>query len=786
MNKEGIMESPFWPEPVEVLSKINYPEGFVTIEAIGLHTDLHYTTTIPFAEWKTLQSPKKRSFNFRGSAQEFKLALEAERLRLAYSADPLLAANNAKVHLLPHQMEAVYGAMLPQPKIRHLMAHDAGAGKTVMCGLLYKELLSRTPELRTLILTPAALTVQWQRELKEKFLVRFNIVERNELKANSQIWTESSSVITSVTFARQSDVQASLSSVKWDLVIVDEAHHLAGYGNRETLAYRLGQTLSRQSHHLVLATATPHKGDPVNFLKLLQLLDQGIDDPSVVGEKGPGQRGTPLMLRRLKEEMVDFNGQPLFKPRVVETRWHIIAENPPEMELYTTLTNYVNKIYRAAERLGGRIKVNTEFAMVMLQRRMGSSFAALEESLKRRQINLLQANETSFTEVDFDTLNELPEAERWDQEQRSELATPARTKQEREKEASEIGFLLEKLDAIRDSGVETKVLALKRILDDSNITPRNGEKLLVFTEFKDTLDFLRKLFEGWGFTVTQIDGSMSHDRRRKAEKEFSQSIQIMLATEAAGEGINLQFCAYMVNYDLPWIPSRLEQRMGRIHRYGQKRVVHIYNLTAGDTREGTVLLGLLNRLDEMRQHLGDQVFDVVSTLVSEIDLERLLARVATSPSTEASQDQALHELIQATMAGEERYRQWEEHPFAISPDEFRQMQEASRQSRLTPEYAQHFFVDVLTELKEEPKTSVNVLESPGDADVFQVELLRTNVARELELPHSKLLNFSFRPDRTKENGEVQFVALGTELFDRMLQLAQTRWGKRLSQGAIFM
>jgi len=641
MNREGIIEGPFWPEPIEVVSKTNFPEGFVTIEAIGLHTALHYSTTIPLNDWKTLQSPKKRSFNFRGSAQEFRLALEAERLCLAYSADPLLAANNSKVHLLPHQMEAVYGAMLPQPRIRHLMAHDAGAGKTIMCGLLYKELLSRTPNLRTLIVTPAALTVQWQRELREKFLVNFDIVDRNELKTNAQIWSESSSLITSVTFARQNDVQASLSNIRWDLVIVDEAHHLAGYENRETLAYRLGQILSRQSHHLILATATPHKGDSVNFLRLLQLLDEGIDDPTVVSEKSPGQRGTPLMLRRLKEEMVDFDGQPLFKPRVVETRWHIIADNPPEMALYTALTNYVNKTYRAAERLGGRIKVNTEFAMVMLQRRMGSSFAALEESLKRRQNSLLLTNETSFAEIDLDILDELPESERWEQEQRSELTTPARTKHEREKEASEIALLLEKQDAIRDSGVETKVLALKRILDDSNITPENGEKLLVFTEFKDTLDFLRKLFKDWGFTVTQIDGSMSHDRRRKAERDFSQDIQIMLATEAAGEGINLQFCAYMVNYDLPWIPSRLEQRMGRIHRYGQKRTARIYNLTAGDTREGQVLLGLLKRLDDMRQYLGDQVFDVVSTLVSDIDVEKLLARVATSPSTEASQDQVV-------------------------------------------------------------------------------------------------------------------------------------------------
>jgi superfamily II DNA or RNA helicase len=785
MSPQLTIKDRYWPEPISVISQSATPQGFVTVEAVGLKTQKHYTTTLPSLLWQTIQI-EKPEYTFDAPGQPFRLALEAERLRLAYSADPLLAANNSKVDLLPHQIEAVYSYMLPQPRIRHLMAHDAGAGKTIMGGLLYKELAGRDPELRTLIVTPAALTVQWQREMRGKFLVEFEVVDREQLREDEQIWAESSRLITSLPFARQADVIATLANVPWDLVIVDEAHHMAGYERRETQAYRLGRVLSTNAKHLVLATATPHKGDPVNFLKLLQLLDGGIHDPNIVNQKAAEQRGSPLMLRRLKEEMVDFEGNRLFKERDVQTRWHVIAHNPPEMDLYSALTEYVSKTYRAAERIGGTVKVNTEFAMVMLQRRMASSFAALKKSLSYRRDGLPQIDESSAPPIEWAELEELPEAMRWVQERQRELATPAQTAQELEKEIAQIDDLLAKLDAVLESGTETKIEALRKILDEIGISPGNGEKLLVFTEFKDTLDYLRTLFEGWGYTVTQIDGSMDHDLRRQAETDFRDRCQVMVATEAAGEGINLQFCAHMVNYDLPWVPTRLEQRMGRIHRYGQERTARIYNLVAADTREGHVLIGLMERLDEMRQHLGDQVFDVVSALVSDVSVEKLLTAVATAPTTEASQDSALRELIQAIKAGEARYKQWQEHPFAISTTQFQRMQQASRQSRLTPEYAQHFFVDVLAELNETPISLEDINQPAGDAPLFSVALRRSNIAQELGLPARRRQLFSFRQNAAEQQEGAQFLALGKDLFDRMLQLTQKRWGDTLRRGAKFI
>ncbi len=622
----------FWPEPVAILAvRCEEQSPVVTVEAVGLRSRVHYTTSLPAADWQALQ-PEEAAYTFDAPAQPFRLALEAERLRLAYTADPLLAANNARVDLLPHQMEAVYGVMLPQPRIRHLLAHDAGAGKTIMGGLLYKELAGRQPDLRTLIVAPAALTRQWQRELRDKFLVEFEIADRDSLRGDLQFWNTAPRLITSTPFARQPDVRATLANVPWDLVIVDEAHHMAGYEDRQTQAYALGRLLAGNTRHLVLATATPHKGDQANFLKLLQLLDGDIHDPAIVNQRLPGQRGNPIMLRRLKEEMVDFDGQRLFKERVVVTRLHAIEDNPPELALYTALTHYISDVYQAAERIGGTTRVNTQFAMVILQRRMASSLAALEQSLSRRRDNLLLAAAETAGEVRWLDAEEAAERQRWQQEAAAELALPARTRAEREREAAEIDKLLALLDAVRQTGRETKVEKLREVMSEAGVKPLSltlsqgerevtpddgekalsltlsrgerepvpGEKLLVFTEAMDTLRFLRRLFEGWGYSVTQIDGSMDMPARLRAEADFHDRCQIMVATEAAGEGINLQFCARMINYDLPWVPTRLEQRMGRIHRYGQTRVARICNLAAADTREGIVLSRMMDRLEEMR------------------------------------------------------------------------------------------------------------------------------------------------------------------------------------------
>ncbi len=778
-------KGPYWPEPVRVFAKDAATLEATCVVGCGEATHKHYELILPSDAWAQMQVTEWQP-NFSAKASDYRLAMEGERLRLAHSYDPLLATNNSAVDLLPHQLEAVYDAMLPQPVIRHMVAHDAGAGKTIICGLLHKELRMRQPNLRTLIVAPAALVAQWQREMADKFFERFEVIDRDALRRDPEVWTKTQQAITSVSFASQYEIAATLAAVPWDLVVVDEAHHLAAYHTHQTQAYALGSILSRRAKHLVLATATPHKGDETNFLKLVQLLDDGVTDPSVVRPGNGDEPGTPLMLRRLKEEMVDFDRQPLFLPRKVETRWHRLADDSPlEWSLYSALTDYVDKTYRAAEKVGGQTRVNVQFAMTILQRRMASSLAALESSLRRRR-DALASTTGSTSEKSMDGLEDAPESERWEEEFRAETASPARTALAREREAAEIDALLKTIAEVQEQGPEMKVRKLQEVMAHAGVEPGNGERLLIFTEFLDTLMFLRRLFEEWGYTVTQIDGSMPQRERLKAEKDFSERCQVMVATEAAGEGINLQFCARMVNFDLPWVPTRLEQRMGRIHRYGQQREARIYNLGAGDTREGHVLRGLLERLDTMRKHLGDQVFDVISVLVADVDMEALMAQVVISPPEEGSQLEALEKLVQATVQGEKRYQQAEASRSPLNPRAYDDIQQASRLHRLTPEYAQHFVVDVLRTLGEDPDSRPSAGHDPGDSPLFQVTAHGVAAAECLGVRQGATALLTFDRDTARTTPGAQLLALGSPALDRFLSLAQDRWSDDLPQGAVFL
>ena len=778
-----------WPETIRVTVESVAAGGAALVVGAGESTGRHHELILPEEAWTQTEGALWQP-GFGAHAAEYRLAMEGVRLRLAFSCDPLLATNNAAIDLLPHQMEAVYSFMLPQPVVRHLMAHDAGAGKTVMCGLLYKELRMRQPDLRTLIVAPAALVAQWQREMQEKFFERFEVIDRNALRREPEVWTRTQQAITSVSFASQVEIRATLAAVPWDLVFVDEAHHMAAYDTHETQAYALGSILSRRAKHLVLATATPHKGDAVNFTKLLQLLDSGISEPTVIRPADGAQPGTPLMLRRLKEEMLGFDGQPLFLPREVETRWYLLRDSELEWKLYRALTEYVSQTYRAAEKVGGQTRVNVQFAMTILQRRMASSLAALERSLQRRRSALMEGTDSGGPGQSHD-LTDAPEEQRWEVEARVETATPARTRRERRREVQQIDALLEDVAAVLQQSPETKLLKLQEVMAEAGVEPGNDERLLVFTEFLDTLRFLRERFEAWGYTVTQIDGSMPQPERLRAERDFRDRSQVMVATEAAGEGINLQFCARMVNYDLPWVPTRLEQRMGRIHRYGQQRVARIYNLGAGDTREGYVLKGLMERLDTMRMDMGDRVFDVISELVADTDMEALLSRVAVLPTEEGGQYQVLEKLVHATEQGAERYRQTESQRQPLNPRVYDDLREASRFFRLTPEYAQHFIVDVLRTLGEEPEAWPDGSEEPdgsaepGDAQVFQVTAQRRVTAECLGVRQGETVRLTFDRSAANDTPRPRLLALGSPVLDRFLALAQENWGPALQAGAVF-
>lgn len=647
-----IVRGPVLPEPIEVL--VVTPLGdVIKLIGAGQKTGQVHQRVLHAQQIKLLEATPERG-PFNGDPTRFRLGIEAARLALAYEYDPYFSLSIARVDPLPHQLEAVYDYFMRLPRIRFLLADDPGAGKTIMAGLLLKELKVRGLVKRTLIVAPASLCFQWQREMKDKFREQFEVVRSDVLRANygQNPWQEKHQVVTSVSWvSRIEDAKESLLRSTWDLVIVDEAHKMAAYSSdKKTLAYKLGESLSKMTDHYLLMTATPHKGDPENFCLFLELLDRDIYGSVKSLEEAMRRNHAPFYLRRTKEALVTFpdpqtgDVKKLFTNREVRTAsFELDGE---EYDFYDALTRYVeDQSIKASEEDTARGRALT-FTMAMLQRRMASSVYAVRRSLERmreKREKILRDPEAYRQEMidrllpdDFD---DLPEDERVQIEDELEGVVGSVDPVALREDIAKLGRLIDQARALEQREVESKLVKLRRVLSDHDVFNNPKMKLLVFTEHKDTLDYLagdgkdgRPLgkLRAWGLKTTQIHGGMKiGDRdtsgtRIYAEREFREDAQVLVATEAAGEGINLQFCWFMVNYDIPWNPVRLEQRMGRIHRYGQEHDCLIFNFVAINTREGRVLAKLLERLLEIRRELGtDQVFDVVGEVFPSNLLERL-------------------------------------------------------------------------------------------------------------------------------------------------------------------
>jgi len=605
---------------------------------------------------------------FDGDAAKFRLGIEALRLALAYEYDPYFSLSIARVDPLPHQLEAVYDYFLRLPHIRFLLADDPGAGKTIMAGLLIKELKIRGLIKRTLIVTPANLCFQWQRELKDKFRENFEIIRSDVLRANygTNPWQDRNQLITSVSWvSRIEDAFESLKRSYWDLVIVDEAHKMSAYSEeRKTLAYQLGEALSERTDHFLLMTATPHKGDPENFCLFLRLLDKDVYGDITSLEKAMQERSAPFYLRRVKEAMVTFpnpdtgEAKSLFTRRNVKTVPFQIADK--ELDFYDALTRYVeDQSIKAAADSSPRGRA-LSFTMAMLQRRFASSVYAVRRSLERmkaKREKILENPEAYRQEQmnkklpeDFDDLPDEMQAEILAE---LEDVVASVDPQALREEIIELSKLVDQARLLEAGEVETKLQKLKAVLTEYGIFKDEKMKLLIFTEHKDTLDFLAgdgrdsrplgKLRE-WGLNITQIHGGMKiGDRdtpgtRIYAEREFKESCQVLTATEAAGEGINLQFCWFMINYDIPWNPVRLEQRMGRIHRYGQEKDCLILNFVSTNTREGRVMEKLFDRIEQIEadldpKHTG-KVFNVLGDVFPANQLEKMIRELYARNLTE--------------------------------------------------------------------------------------------------------------------------------------------------------
>ncbi len=607
-----------------------------------------------------------RPWSFDGDGHLFRLVSEAHRIRLAYLFDPVLAVHTSLIEPLPHQITAVYEAMLPRQPLRFLLADDPGAGKTIMAGLLIKELMVRGDLHRCLVVCPGSLAEQWQDELYRRFQLSFEILTNDKLEASrtGNWFLETNLVIARLDkLSRNEDLQEKLRAPDccWDLVVCDEAHKFSAtfFGGevKYTKRYHLGRLLSGLTRHFLLLTATPHSGKEEDFQLFMALLD---------GDRFEGRfrdgvhqvEVSDLMRRMQKEDLVKFDGTPLFPERVAYTVPYKLSDI--EALLYKEVTNYVREEFNRAEALENDKRAGTVgFALTILQRRLASSPEAIYQSLRRRrerlekrlrelellkrgaEVEALAAITQILDREDLEDLEDAPDREvETVEEEVLDQATAARTIEELKAEISTLARLERLAQAVRRSGEDRKWQELAGLLgeifgtkssgktgrviytpDDKLPPPRPSphQKLVIFTEHRDTLTYLENKIStllGRPGSVVVIHGGMGREERQKVQEAFlhDPQVNILVATDAAGEGINLQRAHLMVNYDLPWNPNRIEQRFGRIHRIGQTEVCHLWNLVAEETREGDVYRTLLEKLEQARQALGGKVFNVLGKL----------------------------------------------------------------------------------------------------------------------------------------------------------------------------
>ncbi len=765
-----------------------------------------------------------RPWSFDGDGAMLRLVSEGQRIRLAYLFDPLLAIHTSLVEPLPHQITGVYGEMLTRQPLRFLLADDPGAGKTIMAGLLVKELLTRGDLHRCLVVCPGMLAEQWQDELHFKFHLPFEILTNDKLEsARTGNWFLENplAVCRLDKLSRDEDVQAKLEQTDWDLIVVDEAHKMsASFFSGEVKAtkrYRLGQQLSRLTRHFLLVTATPHNGKEEDFQLFMALLD---------GDRFEGRfrdgvhvvDTSDLMRRLVKEQLLKFDGTPLFPERLAYTVSYRLSDL--EARLYKQVTDYVREEFNRADALESEGRKGTVgFALTILQRRLASSPEAIYQSLRRRRERLekrlreeqllkrgsgatteIVQELPSYTEEELDELDDAPSAEVEQAEQQViDQATAARTIAELEAEIAILKGLEELALRVKQSGTDKKWDELSKLLQNqAEMFDAQGHrrKLVIFTEQRDTLNYLtdriRSLL-GQPEAVVTIQGGMGREDRRKAQESFTQdkNVEILVATDAAGEGINLQRAHLMVNYDIPWNPNRLEQRFGRIHRIGQTEVCHLWNLVAEETREGDVFKRLFEKIEEQRRALGGGVFDILGKLFRDQRLRDLLVeaiRYGDRPDVRARLFQTVDNL-----ADREHCRQLLEER-ALAHDsmdaakvrQIREDMERAEARRLQPHFIASFFLEAFRLLG----GSVHERE-PKRYEVTHVPAVIRNRDRLIGTGQPVLLNYeriSFEKDLISIQGKplAEFVCPGHPLLDATIDLILERYRDLLKRGAILV
>ncbi|GED97175.1 helicase-related protein [Gordonia crocea] len=717
----GVRLTGRWPRPVTVVAVTPHGDSALAIvvrdDETGIAEEMLYESELA----DLTIAADSAGWTFDSDAGRFKLATEALRIRMAGAHDPMVAVATSDISPLPHQIRAVYGELLPRTPLRFLLADDPGAGKTIMAGLYAKELMLRGDLARMLVVAPGGLVEQWQEELETKFGITATLLTRDMIEASVDGDPFSGHPVMIARMdqlARNEDLLEALSHTDWDLVVVDEAHRMSanwwGGELRMTRRFELGQLLGSISRHLLLMTATPHSGSDDNFAAFLSLLDEDrFAGHQLPGAPTPDTSG--LMRRMVKEELLTFEGKPLFPERIAETVPYDLSDG--ELELYEAVTHYVREEMNRAEAQADSPQRRTVgFALTVLQRRLASSTHAILRSLERRRHRLaamraeLQAGRNPFADPapqDLDALDDSDDFDAAEYEAAADevvdAATAARTVAELDVEIALLDDLVAMATRVRDSGVDRKWSEVRDLLIDRKLLrgpDGQPRKLIIFTEHRDTLDYLARQIRnvlGSDEAVLTIHGGTPRRERTVLREQFTNDPrrQVLVATDAAGEGLNLQAANLMINYDLPWNPNRLEQRFGRIHRIGQKQVCRLWNVVADQTREGQVYLRLLEKMEQQRKAYGGKLFDVLGESFTEQPLRKLLMdaiRYGDDPKrleeiervVDATVADGCRDLVQSRALARETLG-------PLELEQLRREMDEAQARRLQPHYIERFF-----------------------------------------------------------------------------------------------
>lgn len=746
---------------------------------------------------------------FDADPQAFRLAAEAQRILLAGRSDPMVAVSTSDVQPLPHQIRAVYGELIPRTPLRFLLADDPGAGKTIMAGLYIKELLLREDVKRCLIVAPGSLVEQWQDELRFKFGMEFDILTPGSVEAapDANVFSLGRLLIARMDqLARNRHLMMQLDEAEFDLVVIDEAHRMsARWFNgelNESKRFQLGRRLSERTRHLLLMTATPHNGKEEDFQTFLSLLDEDR-----FAGRGPrhaqADAAEGFMRRMVKEDLLTFEGKKLFPERHATTVDYALS--PREMHLYERVSEYVREGMNLADRLEGKRKLTLGFALTVLQRRLASSPYAIFQSLRRRADRLQQLRDDilagRMARASVDTLvgevGDDIDPDEYDAEDLESMeeeildgASAARTAAELEAEVADLRDLARIAEGVLLSQQDSKWVQLRGVLESEVLAKADAtqHKLIVFTEHRDTLEYLEERIRaliGHPDAVVVIHGGVNRQDRRRITEEFTHNpaTQILVATDAAGEGLNLQAAHLMVNYDLPWNPNRIEQRFGRIHRIGQQEVCELWNMVARDTREGEVFRRLLDKIQEQRAAYGGKVFDVLGTSMGNVKLADLLREAIRY----GEQDDVRLRMQETIDAGVVDSLKQLVADHALSHDvlpqddleRLREEMEDARARRLQP----HFVRDAFTEAFRQLGGRIE----PRENDRFEITHVPPRVRESTSSPIARRYHrVTFDLSKLDGHGvaRAELLAPGHPLHDAVLRLTVDRLRDVLERGTV--